>query len=381
MESEEALAWVRAHNEPTIAGLESDPLFPVLYEQAEAIYNATDRIPTGNHRGGWFYNFWQDADHVRGLWRRCTLESYRTDDPEWDVLLDIDALAEAEGENWVLKGVDPLEPDFDRALVQLSRGGKDAMVIREFDVPSKQWVEGGFELPEAKTRAEWEDRNTLLVATNFGEGSLTTSGYPRIVKRWKRGTPLEDAEILFEGETEDVSVTSWVSKREDTPLTAVVRGLSFFEYEVWLVDGDELRLLPVPASAMPQSTFAGRLLFSAREDWERPGEEAIETGTLFGVDVAQFLEEGELPAPEILFQPDDHTTILVESGDPGVNTSRSAVWITLLRDVRGRALAHVPRPRVGVDYGEGSPCPRTERCPSPRPTISTTRSSPTTRTS
>ena len=159
-------------------------------------------------RGKYFYNFWRDDQHVRGLWRRTTLDQYRRKQPRWETVLDIDELAKQENENWVYAGTTCLRPKYERCLLSLSRGGGDAVVVREFDTRTKTFVKDGFTLPEAKSSVDWRDENTIYVGTDFGPGSLTSSGYPRIVKLWKRGTPLSEARTLFEGQASDVAVSA-----------------------------------------------------------------------------------------------------------------------------------------------------------------------------
>ena len=202
---DKALDWVRGHNETTVNALTDFEEFKQTEAKLLSILESDDRIPFVNYQEGYLYNVWRDAENPRGLWRRTTMESYRTDEPEWDVLLDLDALGKAEEENWVWHGANCL-PDSTLCLVSLSRGGADADVVREFDLETRTFVEGGFTLPEAKSSVSWVDRDHLLVGTDFGEGSLTDSGYSRIVKRWTRGTPLEEAETLFEGTKENVWV-------------------------------------------------------------------------------------------------------------------------------------------------------------------------------
>jgi prolyl oligopeptidase len=172
---EDALDWVRRHNEPTVATFSGDR-FERMRAEALEVLDTDTRIPYTRRRGDHLYNYWKDADHPKGLWRRTTLESYRTDSPDWDVVLDLDALAAAEDENWVWGGADVIYPERTRAMVTLSRGGADAAVLREFDMTTRQFVDGGFELPEAKSSTSWEDEDTLLVCTDFGDGSMTESG-------------------------------------------------------------------------------------------------------------------------------------------------------------------------------------------------------------
>ena len=199
----DALAWVVERNRATRAALAEDPGFVSLQKRLRALFDAEDRIPWVRKRGDWYYNFQQDAEHVRGLWRRTTLEEYRNPAPDWEVVLDLDALGRAEGERWVFAGAEVLVPSHDRALLRLSRGGADAVVVHEFDLVAKSFVEGGFSVPEAKAEVSWAGPDEIFVATDFGPGSMTDSGYPRIVKLWRRGQPLDEAATVFEGEVLD----------------------------------------------------------------------------------------------------------------------------------------------------------------------------------
>src|SRR3954467_5063006 len=188
--SPRAMDWVNAHNAKAQAVLEADPRYPLYYNEALAIAQAKDRIPFGRFLNGQVYNFWQDADHVRGIFRRTSLAGYQAADPAWETVLDVDALAAAEKANWVFKGASCARPAERRCLISLSDGGEDAVTVREFDLPSGKFVDGGFNLPKAKSRVSWEDENTLLISTEWGQGSLGRTGYPFIVKRLKRGQVL-----------------------------------------------------------------------------------------------------------------------------------------------------------------------------------------------
>ena len=212
-EGERALQWVRERNDATLAELTAQAEFEPIREELLQILNARDRIPHVARRGDWFYNLWQDEAHPRGLWRRCTLEEYQLADPPWRLVLDLDALGRVEGRSWVFHGATALAPDYRRCLVSLSDGGADAHELREFDLEALRFVppaEGGFFVPEAKSDVEWLDADTLLVGSDFGPDSLTDSGYPRQIRRWVRGTPLEAAPVIFEGEKADVSVSASV---------------------------------------------------------------------------------------------------------------------------------------------------------------------------
>jgi prolyl oligopeptidase len=194
-----ALAWVREQNAVTQAALEAANGFDSLRGRLLSIYESDERIPNISKHGKFYYNFWRDARHERGVWRRTTLDEYRKAEPAWETLIDLDQLAESEKENWVWKDADILWPTHDRALIFLSRGGADAAVMREFDVNAKQFVAHGFKLPEAKSRVAWRNRDSIYVGTEFGAGSLTSSGYPRIVKEWRRGAAIQEAKTIFEG--------------------------------------------------------------------------------------------------------------------------------------------------------------------------------------
>ena len=274
VEGKRALEWVKQRNGETLAELQADKRYEPFLAQAEALLNATDRIPYGSIRGRHIYNFWRDAGHVRGILRRTTLESYRTAEPEWETVLDVDALARAEDENWVYKSIAWLAPGYERCLVKLSRGGTDASVHREFDALAKRFVEGGFVLPEAKSGVAWLDRDTLLVATNWGAGSLTESGYPRIAKRWKRGTPLAKAETVFEGRREDIGIWPRVLDSGEATLPMIDQSLTFYTGAYHLIGGGgKLQRLPLPESVDLAGFYAGRILFTLRDAWEVAGQD------------------------------------------------------------------------------------------------------------
>ncbi|MDT5264586.1 MAG: prolyl oligopeptidase, partial [Mycobacterium sp.] len=256
---DDALEWVDARNEPTLADLGGER-FEQMRAEALEVLDTDSRIPYVRRRGEYLYNFWRDAANPRGLWRRTTLESYRASragdersreeqKTQWDVLIDVDALAADDGENWVWAGADVIEPDLTLALVGLSRGGSDASVVREFDMRTRQFVTGGFELPEAKTDVTWQDADTVIVGTDFGSGSLTDSGYPRITKRWRRGEPLAEAETLFAGEVSDVSVGAGFDPTPGFERLLVSRSFDFFNRERFELRGGELIKIDVPTDA------------------------------------------------------------------------------------------------------------------------------------
>jgi prolyl oligopeptidase len=301
---DDALEWVNAHNEPTLADLGGER-FEQMRAEALQVLDTDSRIPYVRRRGEYLYNFWRDATNPRGLWRRTTLDSYRTADPDWDVLIDVDALAADDGENWVWAGADVIEPDLTLALVGLSRGGSDATVVREFDMRTRQFVAGGFELPEAKTDVTWQDADTVIVGTDFGPGSLTDSGYPRITKRWRRGEPLAEAETLFAGEVSDVSVGAGFDPTPGFERLLVSRSFDFFNRERYELRGGELIKIDVPTDA-GTSIHREWLLIRPRTDWT-VGSTTYPAGSLLAAKYDEFLS-GTVELT-VVFDPDEHTSL------------------------------------------------------------------------
>jgi len=300
---ERALDWVRARNAESFAELTENERYRALKAEILEALDAEDRIPYVHRRGDHLYNFWQDADHVRGLWRRTTLESYRTPQPEWETVLDVDALAEADGENWVWQGATVLRPERRLALVQLSRGGADASVVREFDLVERAFVPDGFTLPEAKTSVGWIDADHLYVGTDFGPGSLTNSGYPRLVKRWTRGTPLDDAELIYEGKVDDVAVGAHHDPTEGFERDFVVRSPDFYTTEEFLLGPDgTLTRIEVPADAITD-VHREWLLIVLRTPWTVDGVEHP-AGALLAGRFDAFLAGDR--AFSRIFEPDEH---------------------------------------------------------------------------
>ncbi len=348
VEGEEALDWVRARNAESLEILEEDPRYETYLEEAEDIVAAKDRIPYGAYRGGYVYNYWQDDEHVRGLWRRATLESYETETPEWDVILDLDALAEEEDENWVYKGSNCLAPDYTRCLLTLSRGGTDASVIREYDIEARAFVDDGFVIPESKGWSDWLDQDRLLVATDFGEGTMTTSGYPRIVKIWERGTPLDEAVTLFEGKVEDVWARGFTIDSPEGSVAMISRGISFFQSEYFVLDDQgALNPLPVPDHMELSGYHKRQVLIEPQKDWTvGEGDDAVTyaKGSLLAFDLDVFLETGDVTPLTELVVPDERSSIR------SVAEGRSAIIVSMLDNVT----AKMERLRYDDDTGEWS---------------------------
>ncbi|OYT99233.1 MAG: S9 family peptidase [Burkholderiales bacterium PBB1] len=293
VQGERALAWVRERNAESEGVLTARPEYAPIREQLLGVLNSKERIPQITRRGDHFYNLWRDDTHPRGLWRRATLAEYRQPTPSWETVLDIDALAAAEGENWVWAGADALDTAPHRCLVLLSRGGADAAVVREFDTATKQFVEDGFTLPEAKSSVTWIDENTLYVGTDVGPGSLTDSGYPRLVQRWTRGTPLSTAVTVFEGEATDVSVSVSVDLTPGHERTVFSRSLDFYHQQHFLLQGEALVRIDLPSDASfsfwnHAGSAADTLLIELRSDWTVAGATCA-SGALLAADAQAYL--------------------------------------------------------------------------------------------
>lgn len=287
VDGDQALDWVRARNAVSQKELEASADFKPIHERLLKIYDSNTRIPFVTKIGPHYYNFWRDAKHVRGVWRRTSLAEYRKPEPAWETVLDLDALAATEKENWVWKGASCVHPDNDRCLLSLSRGGGDAVVIREFDITRKSFVVDGFQLPEAKSDVVWADRDRVFVATDFGAGSLTDSGYPRIVREWKRGTPLADAVQVFAGAREDVASGAMVVDSGTHHHELIRRATTFYSGENWLrVDG-EFKRLDVPDDAQV-GLWQDQLTVELRSDWAIGGK-TYPGGSLLVIGLADFL--------------------------------------------------------------------------------------------
>lgn len=329
VDGERALAWVRERSAHTRARLEADPGFAAQRERIREVLDSKAQIPQVVRRGAHLYNFWRDGDHPRGLWRRTTPDDYRRDAPAWELLLDLDALARDDGENWVWAGAQVLGPRYDRALLKLSRGGADAVVVREFDLAKRRFVapgDGGFVLPEAKTDVAWLDDDTLLVGTDFGAGSLTDSGYPRVIRRWRRGRPLADAPTVFEGRAQDVSVGAWVDRTPGFERTLLRRAVDFYREELYLLGADGAQRIDKPDDA-DLHFWRDRVLVELRSDWPVAGR-TWPAGSLLVADAAAWLRgERRLHA---LFTPTPTRALA------GFTTTRTRVLLEVLEDVSSR---------------------------------------------
>ncbi len=314
---EKQLAWVKEQNAKSLGPLKADPRYQKNYDSILEVLDATDRIPMGSLRHGFVYNFWQDAKNPKGIWRRTPIADYQNPAPNWELLLDVDALAKTEKENWVFKGSE-CSPGETRCLIRLSRGGGDAVAIREYDLKAKNLANDGFVLPEAKSDTAYLDDDTVLFAT--AKDGETTSGYARIVKLWRRGQALASAKTLYEGETSDVASApaTFHTKQGNTGL--VVRAVSFFESDYFVLEKDGVRKLAMPRSADVKGFFNGAWIATLRQPFESDGA-SLPKGALVA-----FRDNAK---PQVIFAPTQRQSI------ESVGTGRDKIYAAITDNVIG----------------------------------------------
>lgn len=320
-----ALEWVVERNRESLSVLEALPTFQPMFDRHLEIYNSDKRIATPTILGDYIYNFWKDENYERGLWRRTTLAGYREQEPEWETVLDLDALANAEEENWVYKGADCLYPKYERCILSLSRGGADATVSREFDMVKKEFVEDGYYLPEAKGGISWIDEDNVMVMTDFGDNTMTDSGYPRIVKLWKRGTPVEEAVVIYEGIKEDVGTFGYMINTAEGNYPYILRADTFFTSKKFLLQDGSPVALDLPDDADIEGVFRRQVLVTLKSDWT-VGDKTYPQGALISIDSDSLLGGGR--DFYTVVEPGERATI------SSISTTRDSVLINMLNNVR-----------------------------------------------
>ena len=336
-----AMAWVHAQNARTLPVLEHDPHYASLYAEALKIDQSANRIPYPESLNGSVFNFWQDASHVRGIWRRTSLQSYTSASPAWKTVLDLDALAKREHANWVWKGADCEQPQERRCLVSLSDGGEDAVTMREFDVATGAFVPGGFVLPREKQGATWESPDSILVSRAWTPGQLTSSGYAYVVKRLRRGQPLAQATEIFRGKPSDVSVDPFtLNDGSGHQAVLIRRGVTFFTNEYYLVTSKGVEKLNVPMKADIDGLVDGKLLFSLNQNWTAGGK-TFKQGSLVSIDLAQATAHPGDVQPALVYAPGPRDSL------DGVSVTKNDLVLTTYHNVRGRAYVYSPAPDGG----------------------------------
>lgn len=327
IDSEKSLQWVATQNEETTSLLKKNKNFETIYQKILSIYDSKERLRYPSITGDHLYNFWQDANNKKGVWQRTTLESYQQTDTKWEVLLDIDKLAATEQESWVFKGAVGCAPQYTRYMIRLSRGGGDAVVMREFDLEKKEFVSDGFRLPEAKGSVAWIDKDTLIVSTNFGEGTTTTSGYPNVVKIWKRGQELSQATTVFTGETSDVGTWGSVIETPQRNYQVIVRAKTFYTYETYIIENEKPIKINLPDDAEVNNIFHNKLLVQLKSDWKWD-KTTYKQGSLISIDYNDALE-GKMSA-EVIAVPTERSSI------SSIATTKNYLLVGSLENVRGK---------------------------------------------
>jgi len=329
IDSPKAMDWVNARNKEVLTQLTDQPFYQKTYQALLGVYNSDYRIPFVYQCGGFLYNFWRDTTNPRGLWRRTTLDEYRKPNPQWQILLDIDALAREENENWVWGGEHGLFPRYQRWLISLSRGGTDAHVTREFDITTGQFVADGFNLPAAKSNIAWINKNEVYICTDFGSDSLTESGYPRVMKRWHRGTPLTSAKTMREVEKKDVRISIGVTRTQKVIKYWAYRVIDFFNDELFLLTAKDHWLKIDKPSDASFSLWRDQALIQLRSDWH-VNQQIYPSGSLLAIDFDAY-QQGDRRF-EILFTPNSQTALST------FTHTRDHILLTLLDNVSTRII-------------------------------------------
>jgi len=343
VESESALDWVRQQNAETFGELKQHSIYQALYDEAYSILTSDSRIPEGQIVGDDFHSFWQDETHVRGVWRSTSLESFINGEPEWQTLLSVDELAESEAENWVYQGINCIGTDSDRCLVELSRGGKDESVYREFSLSERDFVDDGFYVAEAKSFVTWLDEDALLVGTDWGENSLTNSGYPREVRLWERGKPITESQSLFLAEVVDTLAAPVVYHSNEADYAFIVRLFADWNDNQYtpIVDGKALEPLQLPLRISLEGVIDGRAIVLLEQDWSANTRD-YESGDIIAVD----LDNG---ATELVLSPNDKQAVT------DIDVAKNSILVELLDNVIGR-IQRYSRTDAGW-HGEDIPLP------------------------
>jgi prolyl oligopeptidase len=336
--SPRSTAWVKAENERSAKVLLSDPQFATLDAMALKLLQSPQRLPSPVFRNGEIYNTWQDAQHVHGILRRTTLADYLTEQPHWQTVLDYDALAKQDKQAWVQKGLRCLYPPDRVCLVELSAGGEDAETMREFDLQTGKFVAGGFVLPHSKQMVAWVDKDSLLVARDWGPGTMTASGYPFVVKLWKRGEPLESAKEVYRGNPADVEVDP-VALHDSQGHQAIFfdETLNIFEHKITLWSPAGVKTVALPAKVELDGLLTGQLIVTLDEDWRPQGmDHTFKQGSVVSMNLKDLERDPANPKPAVVFAP---TTVEFAQQ---VEVTKNRLILTTLEHVQGRAYAYTP---------------------------------------
>ncbi len=306
VDSPKALEFVNAQNKATLEILCKEKDYKSIYEKSLEIYNSSERIAYPTILGKYVYNFWKDKNHERGIWRRCLLANYTNGKFDWETLIDIDKLSKKDNIKWVYKGSIGLFPSYNRFLIRLSNGGGDAVYIKEFDADKKQFIENGFTMDESKGSASYIDENTLIISSDFGAGTMTTSGYPRQAKLWKRGTSIKDAQLIYEGQNTDVSTWVDVMRDDMKGYIFINRAMTFFtsEYLIWL--DNKMIKLDIPQDCAVKGILKNQLIIHLKTDWI-VNTKTYKNGTLISLNFTELLKGNK--EVQVIVEPDKFSSL------------------------------------------------------------------------
>ena len=329
VQGEKALTWVKTQNKSALDVLTATPTYQSSFDKNLELLNSTDRIAYATQRGDYLYNFWQDKDHPRGIYRRTTLAEYQKQSPQWQTILDVDALAKTDQQSWVYKGMECLYPKYNRCLVSLSPGGSDAVVVKEFDIAAKSFVKNGFALGEAKSNISWRDINSVYVGTDFGQGSLTDSGYPRMVKLWHRGTPLDDAALLYSANKSSVAATGYRMFSQTDSVDVIYDSTTFYTSKVFINKNGKNIELAIPHDADMSAYLNQQLFIQLKSDWTVKGQ-TFSQGSVIYAKLEAILAGN--PDYKLLIEPTQSLSI------SSIKTTKSALLVTVLDNVKSKVL-------------------------------------------
>ncbi|MFB9109597.1 prolyl oligopeptidase family serine peptidase [Flavobacterium gyeonganense] len=331
VDGKKALDFVEKENKATLDVLTNQSEYQDIYTKSLAVLNDTDKIAYPGVFGDYIYNFWQDSEHVRGIWRRTTKKSYYSKNPVWETLLDIDALSKQDNIKWVYKGAQGLYPKYDRFLVSLSNGGGDAVEVKEFDAVTKKFIPNGFSLPESKNSVSYFDANTLIVGTDFGEGSMTSSGYPRVVKLWKRGTKLSEAKTIFEGDVADVSDNGYLIRDGEKSYLFIGKGETFYTSKSFVMVNDKLVKLDIPDDANFSAILNNQAIINLKSDWTVNGK-TFKQGSAISLNFTSLLK-GEKDL-QLIYEPDAYSSI------SEISSTKNFLLMNILNNVKSELYSY-----------------------------------------
>jgi prolyl oligopeptidase len=364
-----ALGWVKQEDARTASVLEADPHFAPYVAEALKVAEDPNRLADPEQRGDDVYNLWRDAQHIHGIYRKTTLADYLKPNPDWHTVIDYDALAEQDKTSWVAKDMNCLYPGDRLCLVTLSAGGEDAQTLREFDLQTGQFVPNGFVLPHSKQNVTWVDANTLYVARDWGPGTMTKSGYPFVVKEWKRGTPLDSAKEVYRGKETDIEASAGtLNDAQGDTLTMFQRAIDFFSSEHKVLTPAGPKLLAIPGKSQISGLLSGRVLVTIDEDWTPAGQgKTFRQGSLLSMNLKDVLRDPAHLKPSVVFEPTaEEFMIKSTSGGDGTAITRGHLLLVTLNHVQGRAYVYTPTasgwsrvslpvpPNVSVDIADSS---------------------------